>query len=466
MAEKSKGEILKETLSYNVKNSYEKMDEAEIEKAYGFCNEYKRFLDICKTERECSDYIIKAATEKGFTPYDKNKKYKAGDKVYINNGGKSNFLFIFGKKPVSEGVMITAAHVDAPRLDLKPRPLYEDNSLALFKTHYYGGIKKYQWTAIPLSLHGVVILESGEKKEIVIGEGENDPVFALTDLLPHLAKDQMEATLKNAFKGEGMNILIGSRPFKDDKVSEKVKLNILSILNEKYGIKEEDLISAELEIVPAFKARDVGLDRSMIGAYGQDDRVCAYTALMGILDTEEPEYSCLCALVDKEETGSDGVTGMQSHFMSYFLEDIAAITNTTLRDIYRNSMCLSADVSAAFDPNYSEAYDPKNSVYINNGVAVMKYTGHGGKGGTSDASAEFFAEVRRILKDVVWQSGELGKVDQGGGGTVAKYIANLSVNTIDIGVPVLSMHSPFEVVSKTDVYNTYKAMVNFYNYVK
>ncbi|MDP4153787.1 MAG: aminopeptidase [Bacillota bacterium] len=464
MSDKTDGELLKDKLSYAPKNAYETMQEDEISCAYAFCGEYKNFLDNGKTERECVSFLISEAEKKGFKPFGKNTRYQAGDRVYMSNSGKSAFFFIYGKKSVDYGVKISAAHIDSPRLDLKPRPLFEDNNAALLKTHYYGGLKKYQWLSIPLSLHGVVCLEDGSIINVTIGEDEGDPIFVLNDLLPHLAKDQMEKTMRNGISGEGMNILVGSRPFKDDKVSEKVKLNILSILYEKYGITELDLVSAELEIVPAFKAKDVGLDRSLIGSYGHDDRVCAYPAMRALLDMEIPEYSCVCVLADKEEIGSTGLTGMQSHFMSYFLEDIAAAQNVSARDMFRNSLCLSADVSAAFDPNYADVYDLKNSIFLNFGIGVMKYTGHAGKGDTSDANAELVAKIRRIFKDVPWQIGELGKIDQGGGGTVAKYIAQLGVNTIDVGVPVLGMHSPYEVVSKLDVYNTYKAVLSFYNY--
>ena len=436
------------------------LDDEEISKADSYCESYKSFLSCCKTEREVTEFAVKKAVENGFTEFDKNKKYLPGDKVFKNNRGKSLILAVIGKKPLSQGVKIAAAHIDSPRLDLKPNPLYEDSDIALFKTHYYGGIKKYQWTAIPLSLHGVIIKKNGEKLTVVIGENRDEPCFVVTDLLPHLATEQMKRTLSEGIKGEELNILVGSRPFKSDEGSELVKLNILRLLNEKYGITEEDFLCAELEAVPCFEVRDIGYDRSMIGGYGHDDRVCAYPSITAIFDTPAPEYTCLTVLADKEETGSDGNTGLCSSFMSYFIADLAKTQGCELRDVLSNSMCFSADVNAAFDPTFPNVSEKRNASHLNHGVVVTKYTGSRGKGATSDANAEYMAKVRDILEGekVLWQPGELGKVDEGGGGTVAKYIANLDVDVVDVGVPVLSMHAPFEVVSKIDVYMAHRAM--------
>ena len=390
-------------------------------------------------------------------------KLSAGDKIYRNNRGKAVIAAIIGSEPIKSGVRLCAAHIDSPRLDLKQFPLYEDNEMALFKTHYYGGIKKYQWTAIPLSLHGVIIKSDNSSVKVNIGEDENDPVFCVTDLLPHLATEQMKRNLAQGIKGEELNIVVGSRPFKDDEASEAVKLNILNILNEKYGIIEDDFISAELEAVPAFKAKDIGFDRSMIGSYGHDDRVCAYTALSATLDCENPKHTVVTILTDKEETGSDGNTGLCSAYLKYFIADLAAEFGTEGRTVLSASECLSADVNSAFDPTFPDVLERNNCAYINKGVCVTKFTGSRGKSGTSDASAEFVGRVRNLLdsKNVIWQTGELGKVDMGGGGTVAAYIANLNVDTIDVGVPVLSMHAPYEIVSKIDVYMAYKAFSVF-----
>ena len=351
-------------------------------------------------------------------------------------------------------------------MDLKQCPLYENTELAFFKTHYYGGIKKYQWTAIPLALHGVIITADGKKLEVKIGEDENDPVFVVNDLLPHLADEQYKRPAPQLVKGEELNILIGSRPFRDDEISEKVKLNIMNILFEKYGIVEADFLSAELEAVPAYKAKDIGFDRSLIGAYGQDDRVCAYTALMATLDTKEiPSRTVVTVLTDKEETGSDGNTGLKSNYLRYFIEDLAKIYGEEGRTVLSNSKCLSADVNAGFDPTFPDVLEARNCAYVNKGVVVTKFTGARGKSGTSDANAEFVAEVRSLFdkNNIIWQTGELGKVDLGGGGTVALYVANMNVDTIDVGVPVLSMHAPFETTAKNDVYMTYKAFSAFIN---
>ena len=462
--EKTKIEEMKEKLFYNPKHASCVINEGETEIADGFCEGYKAFLDKAKTEREAASEIIALAKANGYVEFIPGEKYSAGEKVYYNNRGKSVILCVIGKRSIIDGVKIAAAHIDSPRLDLKPNPLYEDTDIALLKTHYYGGIKKYQWTAIPLALHGAVALKDGSVVNVCVGEDEDDPKFVITDLLPHLGGEQYKRTLKDGIRGEELNVLVGSRPFMNDECSESVKLNILSILYEKYGFTETDFLSAEFEVVPAFKACDIGFDRSMIGAYGHDDRVCAYPAVMAALDTENPEYTIMSVLTDKEETGSDGNTGLNSSYMTYFINYLAAMEGYDGYEVIRKSECLSADVTAAFDPTFSDVLERRNAAYINKGVAVMKYTGSGGKGGTSDASAEYMGKVRAMLDNanVVWQVGELGKVDAGGGGTVAKYVANLDIDVVDIGVPVLSMHAPYETVSKLDVYMAYKAFAEFF----
>ena len=464
MSEKTKAELLAEELGYAPTHAMKQIDEDEVRAADEFCVGYMQFLNECKTEREAVAFMQRAAEERGFEPFDREKRYACGDKVYYVNRGKAIILAVFGKKSVREGVRIAAAHIDSPRLDLKPSPLYEDEETALFKTHYYGGIKKYQWTAIPLSLHGVVYRKDGTGVTVSLGEKEGEPKFVITDLLPHLAREQDKRTLADGIKGEELNVLVGSRPFCADAGSELVKLNILKILNEKYDMTEKDFLSAELEVVPAMPVCDIGFDRSMIGGYGHDDRVCAYPSAMAAFDIETPEYTCVTVLTDKEETGSDGNTGLNSSYMAYFLYDLAAAAGCAGYEVLRNSKCLSADVNAAFDPTFPSVQEKKNASYINRGVVITKYTGARGKSGTSDASAEYMSFVRQILdkEKVVWQQGELGAVDAGGGGTVAKYIAKLDVDVVDVGVPVLSMHAPFEVVSKLDVYMAYRAFKAFY----
>ena len=460
---------LKEKYFLDLKNGYKRITEAEEKQILDYCEGYKNFLNSAKTEREAVKTAIALAAKKGYKEFVPGQKYSTGDKFFINNRGKAAAFIKIGKESAEKGVNIAAAHIDSPRLDLKPQPLYEDSELSLFKTHYYGGIRKYQWTAIPLSLHGVVSLKNGETVEITIGEDENDPVFVVSDLLPHLAKEQSKRTLNEGIKGEELNVIIGSRPFSDDDESELVKLNILNILFNKYNIKEEDFYSAELECVPAFKARDLGFDRSMIGSYGHDDRVCAYPCFTALLDTDENESekelnkTAVIILADKEEIGSDGNTGLNSAFLKYVVDDLCRPFNLSTTVALRNSSCLSADVNGAFDPTFSDVFERKNSAYLNYGTVITKYTGAGGKSSTNDASAEYMAKIRKILDDnnVIWQAGELGKVDAGGGGTVAKYIANLGVDVVDIGVPVLSMHSPFETVAKLEIYNTFKAIKAF-----
>lgn len=432
-----------------------------------FCDGYINFLNNSKTERLCTAHTVRLARRAGFIPIEEAGDLKAGDKVYALNRGKNIVLAVIGTDDILNGASIVASHIDSPRLDLKPVPLYEDSNLTLFKTHYYGGIKKYQWTAIPLSLIGVIIKKDGTAVEVNIGENEGDPVFTVTDLLPHLAQEQMEKKMSQAFTGEDLNILIGSIP--SDCEKDKYKQTILDILKHKYDICEEDFVSAELEAVPNFKASSVGLDSSLIGAYGQDDRVCAYTALEAIFQSKNPARTSICFLADKEETGSAGNTGMQSRFFENFLAELiyktkGSFSDLWLRQLLTGSMCLSSDVTAAADPTYKSVNDPMNSANIGEGVAICKYTGARGKSSTSDANAEFVALIRRIFDDssVTWQICELGKVDQGGGGTVAQFIANMNVDTIDVGVPLLSMHAPFEISGKADVYNAYLAYKAFY----
>lgn len=461
---KSEAQLLKERLCYTPKNAGELLDDSEWEKADLFCEGYKKFLDLAKTEREAVEVAISMAREKGFRAFDPRVQYKPGDRVFYNNRGKALVLCTIGTEPLENGVKIVASHIDAPRIDLKPRPLYEETQLAMFKTHYYGGIKKYQWTAIPLSLHGVVMRADGERISVIIGEDDGDPVFTITDLLPHLATEQMQRKGVEIIKGEALNVLVGGRMFRDDKESERVKLAILKLFNDKYGLTEADFLSAELTMVPAFKASDVGLDRSFVGAYGHDDRVCAYTSLMAALQVTNPSRTVVTVLADKEEIGSEGNSGLQSKFLQYFIEDLAAPFGLAGRTVLSKSSCMSADVNAAYDPTYGEVHEKNNACYCNYGVVITKYTGSRGKASTSDASAEFMGEIRSLLDGakIQWQTGELGKVDAGGGGTVAMYIAALNVDVVDVGVPVLSMHAPFEVVAKSDVYQTYRAFVEFH----
>lgn len=463
--EKSEIKELKEQLFTRTDKGIASMKGSEIKKADKYCEDYKKFIDHSKTEREAVKTAVKLAEKAGFVSFEQDKKYKAGDRIYYVNRHKALALAVIGKKGVKDGVRLAIAHIDSPRIDLKPNPMYEASGLAMFKTHYYGGLKKYQWTALPLSLHGVVIKTDGTKIEINLGEKDDEPCFCITDLLPHLAKEQVQKPMAKVFTGEELNVLAGSRPYDNSGESDLVKLNIMSILNKKYGITEEDFLSAELSFVPALKTRDVGFDESMIGGYGHDDRVCAYPALTAILETEMPENTVITMLADKEETGSDGNTGMQSDFLRYFIYDLAKAEGEEGYRVLSKSKCLSADVNAAFDPTYASVYETQNCSYLNKGVVISKYMGHGGKYDTSDASAEYMGEIRSMLEknNVSWQTGELGKVDMGGGGTIAKYVANMNVDVIDLGVPVLSMHAPFEIVSKTDVYMAYRAFYCFFN---
>lgn len=442
-----------------------KVDKSQFEKADEFSKGYKEFLDNSKTERECVTYCVKLLKKFGYEEFDKNKKYQAGEKVYYVNRKKALIATTFGTEDIKRGIRINGAHIDSPRLDLKPSPLYETDELSLFKTHYYGGIKKYQWVATPLAMHGVVVKKNGQVVEINIGEDENDPVFCISDLLPHLSAKQNERKLSEGIRGEELNILVSSLPFDNDELKEPFKFLALSLLNEKYGIIERDFARAEIEFVPAAKAKDVGIDRSLIGAYGQDDRVCAYTALMAELECNNPKYTTLTILTDKEEIGSAGNTGLTSKYFYDYIEYLSEMFGADVKEVCVNSMCLSADVNAAFDPTFPDVYDKKNSCFLNHGCVLTKYTGVRGKGGTSDAGAELMSRVIDIMEDagVYWQIGELGAVDVGGGATVAAYVAALNIDVVDLGVPIISMHSPFEISSKLDVYNTYLAFKAFYN---
>ena len=446
----------KEKLFAKAKNGYDVISQQDKDAMEAYCRLYRDFLDRGKTERECALRAMQLAEERGFVAYRRGMELKTGDKVYTVNRGKSVMLAVIGKKSMAEGAQIVAAHIDAPRLDMKPTPLYEDSELAYFKTHYYGGIRKYQWVTIPLELRGVVALRDGTVVPVALGEG-NEPKFVINDLLPHLGAEQSKKPLGEAIPGETLNILLGSEPVGESGESDRVKLHVLEKLNEKYGIVEDDFASAELEAVPAAMSTDIGLDASMIGAYGHDDRVCGYAGLQALFDIDVPEHTAVCILADKEEIGSMGVTGMQSAAFDTFMNDLCDSQNVLLRECYENSFCLSADVTAAFDPNFAEVYEKRNSARVNYGIGLCKYTGARGKSGASDAGAETVAFVRRVLDDagVIWQIAELGKVDVGGGGTVAQYMANRNIATLDAGVPVLSMHAPFETVGKLDCYMTY-----------
>ncbi len=455
---------IRDELFYKQKNGYDTMSTQQRIDMEDYCRGYMAFLNEARTEREAVKIAIEMAEDKGFVEYVDGMKLSPGDKVYCNNRSKALMLAVIGKKSLEEGCVIAGAHVDSPRIDLKQNPLYESDELAYFKTHYYGGIKKYQWVTIPLELHGVVALKNGETIDVSIGHDPSDPQFVITDLLPHLGKEQMRKTMEEGITGEGLNILIGSIPYADEG-SDRVKLAVMSILNDRYGIVEEDFLSAELTAVPAFEVREIGLDRSLIGGYGHDDRVCAYAELKAILDLDEaPEKTAVCILADKEETGSDGVSGMQSSAFECFMEELCAGQNVPLRRCFKNSFCLSADVTAAFDPNFPEVSEKRNDAKLNYGMGICKFTGARGKSGTSDASAEIVGYLHRIFADagVVWQMSELGKVDQGGGGTIAKYMANRNIDTIDAGVPVMSMHAPFEVVAKFDCFMTYLGVLAAY----
>ena len=459
----TKTEDYRNELFYQPKNGYDRIDTEERLVMEQYAEEYKKFLNEARTEREAVKLAVEMAEAQGFVPYERGMEMAPGTKIYFNNRGKSLILAVMGEQPLENGCVIAGAHVDAPRLDLKQQPLMEQDELAYFRTHYYGGIKKYQWVTIPLELHGVVVLQNGETVDVVIGRDPEDPLLVITDLLPHLGADQSQKKLGEAITGEGLKLLIGSVPY-DVPGKDRVKLAIMSILNDKYGITEEDFLSAELCAVPAMEVRDIGLDRSMIGGYGHDDRSCAFAELKAILELDTPPRTAVCILADKEEIGSDGVTGMQSHAFDMFMEDLCAEQNIPLRRCFEKSFCISADVCNGYDPLYPEVSEKSNNALMNYGMGICKYTGSRGKSGTSDASAETVAYLRRIFAQagVVWQMAELGKVDQGGGGTIAKYMANRNIETIDAGVPVLSMHAPFEVVAKFDCYMTYKGVAAAY----
>ncbi len=459
--EKSREELLKEKLFYKKKNAFDEKDENYKSAVMAYAEGYKKFLDSAKTEREAVKTTIEMARANGFCEYKLGDKIEKGGRYFFNNRGKSLYLFIAGTEDLENGIRICASHIDSPRLDMKQHPLYESDNMAYLKTHYYGGIRKYQWVTIPLALHGVVTKADGSVVDVTIGEDEGDPIFCITDLLPHLAQEQAQKPMAKVFSGEGLNLLIGSEPY--GECDEAVKLNMLAILNEKYGITESDFISAELVAVPAIKAKDLGLDRSFVAGYGHDDRVCSYPAITAILENKDSSHTLMCVLADKEETGSEGVSGMQCDLIVDLMEEICKSLGGNFNVVKANSMCLSADVNAGYDPLYAEVYEKRNSALMNCGVVMSKYTGSRGKSSTSDASAEYVGKIRSIFdaNGVIWQTAELGKVDVGGGGTVAMYIANHNIDTVDIGVPVLSMHAPMEVIAKNDIYEAHKAFSAF-----
>ena len=456
-------EELRESLLMKPKNGLRQLTAQQREEMETYCKGYMAFIDACKTEREATAWAVQEAEKRGYRPFVPGMDVKPGDKIYYNNRDKAIALAVIGSESLAKGVNICAAHVDSPRMDIKPNPLYEDGEIAYFKTHYYGGIKKYQWPTIPLALHGVVYRKDGTVVTITIGEDDNDPVLMVTDLLIHLAADQMQKTLAKGIEGEQLNVLLGTEPLEGEG-ADLVKLNIMKLLNEKYGLIESDFLSAELTVVPAGRCREVGLDRSLLGAYGHDDRVCAYAELDALFAVENPTKTAVCILADKEEIGSVGISGMQSQFFEHFVGGLCDAQGVKLSDCFANSFCLSADVSNAFDPNFPEVSDKRNNSLLNYGVAICKYTGSRGKGGASDASAEAMGHVRTTLNNagVIWQIATLGKVDQGGGGTVAAYMANRNIVTVDAGVPVLSMHAHIELVSKLDCYETMLACKAIY----
>ena len=457
------GKELQEELTWKFPHIAKEAPE-QVEEAAAFCEGYKAFLDEGKTERECVKKAVELLKAAGYAEFDTQGSYQPGDKVYYVNRNKAIIATTFGEKSVKEGIRMNGAHIDSPRLDLKPSPVYEKDDMALFKTHYYGGIRKYQWATIPLAMHGVIIKKNGEMVELNLGEKPGDPVFCITDLLPHLSAEQNERKLKDGIKGEELNIVIGSIPYTDDEVKEPVKLMALKLMNEQFGITEKDFLRAEVEFVPAHKASDVGFDRSMVGAYGQDDRICAYTALMAEIDTKNPTYTTMTILTDKEEIGSEGNTGLNSNYVGDYITYLAELEGVNPKEVFRNTICLSSDVNAAYDPTFASVYDPLNSSYVNKGCVLTKYTGARGESGSNDASAELMAKVIGIMEKegVYWQIGELGAVDVGGGGTIAKFVASMNIDVVDLGVPILSMHAPFELASKLDVLNTYRAFKAFY----
>ena len=446
-------EELRDALLMAPKNGYTQITAAQREEMNDYCQRYMAFMSTCKTEREATSWAVREAEKHGFVPYTVGMTVKPGDRIYYNNRDKSIALAVIGTESLAKGANICAAHVDSPRMDLKPNPLYEDSEIAYFKTHYYGGIKKYQWPVTPLALHGVVYRKDGSVITITIGEGENDPVLMVSDLLIHLSSEQMQKPLAKGIVAEQLNVILGTEPIEGEG-SDLVKLNIMKWLNETYGLIEEDFLSAELTIVPAGKAREVGLDRSLIAAYGHDDRSCSFAELDALFAVENPTKTAVCILADKEEIGSIGISGMQSHFFEHFMGGLCDAQGVKLEDCFANAFCLSADVSNAYDPNFSDVHDPRNNSRLNHGIAIMKYTGGGGKSRASDASAEAMGHVRTTLDNagVLWQIATIGKVDVGGGGTVAAYMANRNIVTVDAGVPVLNMHAPLELASKLDCY--------------
>ncbi len=456
-------EELQSSLLSAPKNGYQTLTEQQRAEMNDYCNGYAEFISTCKMEREATAWTVAACEAHGFKPMVPGMELKPGDKVYHNNRDKSIIVAVIGEKSLAEGANICAAHVDSPRMDIKPNPLYEDTEIAYLKTHYYGGIKKYQWVTTPLALHGVIYRKDGTIVNVTIGEDPSDPILVVSDLLVHLSGDQMAKTASKVIEGEQLNVIVGTEPLVGEG-SDLVKLNIMKMLNEKYGIIESDFLSAELNLVPAGPSRDVGLDRSLIGGYGHDDRVCAYAEIVPLLDMGIPTHTAVCILADKEEIGSVGISGMQSHFFEYFMGMLCDAQGVNLEHCFANSFCLSADVSNAFDPNFPETCDKRNNSKLNYGVAICKYTGSRGKGGCSDASAEAMGHVRTTLDNagVAWQIATLGKVDQGGGGTVAAYMANRNIVTVDAGVPVLCMHAPMEIVSKYDCYMTMLACKAIY----
>lgn len=466
--EKSESKVLEEKLVNNKKSGWETASEEEKKLIFKFSDEYICFLNKSKTEREFVNTAKEVLDKNGFKDVNTVDSVKPGDKVYYINRGKSMYIAVIGEKKLEEGLNLVGAHIDSPRLDLKPNPLYEDTEFAYFNTHYYGGIKKYQWTAIPLSIHGVIVKPNGEKITVNIGEDEEDPIFTITDLLPHLAKEQLQKKLNEGIDGEDLNLLIGNMPYGDKDVKDKVKLNVLKILNEKYGITEADFLSSELELVPAFNAKSLGFDKSMVAGYGHDDKVCAYSSLRAILEAKNIQKTAICILSDKEEVGSMGNTGMESQTFDYFISELLNKSGENrpnlLNKVFCNSSMLSADVGVIFDPIYASVSDRTNCAYSAYGISFDKYTGSRGKAGGSDANAEFIAKLRGILEKngIQYQVSELGRVDVGGGGTIAYILANKGVEVIDCGVPVLSMHSPYEVASKYDIYSAYRTYQVFY----
>lgn len=472
---KTDTEKLKERLSLSNKNIWESIDDEKRKKVDEFCEEYKEFLDKCKTERESVNYIEIMLRKNGFIKIEEIKsenKIKKGLKLYSVNRNKSLIAAVIGDEDLLQGINMTGAHLDAPGIDLKHNPLYENSEIAFLKTHYYGGIKKYQWVTVPLSMHGVIVKQNGDTIELSLGEKENEPVFTIADLLPHLAQDQMGKKMSEGITGEDLNILFGTIPFNDNKIEEKVKLNILDMLNKEYGIVEEDFISSDIRFVPIQKACDVGFDRSMIGAYGQDDRSCSYTAIKALINSSNLKKTAICYLSDREEIGSMGNTGAQSTMLENFISRLSLLYNnddtySITRKCIEKSVMLSADVNAAYDPTFPDVQEIRNASQLGKGVIIQKFTGSRGKADGSEASAELVASLRKIFNEnnIIWQASELGKVDKGGGGTIAQYVANLGVDVIDVGICLLSMHSPFEISSKADIYSSYKAFKMFYKYM-